>query len=293
MKRILIVLAIALAFTMTCAAQPPKKGDLKKGAAISAAGGNPESRRSHRHQHRHGRPAQGDPRHRRSLLGEDHQGPSLQGQERTRAEEHSAQRLRQDQGPDHRQTAVGRARLVAASVSPRRTPPFEDHCRATLLDHGNPDATGVGAGAGNAGGRPALRDCVCRWSAAPLRLDHSARRVAACVGAGGHAGPDRRGYRVRDRIHRGQDPLGGQRLGLHSYLHPPDRGRSADFFALLESGARVSGAAVPAGWRGGLFRALRESRDAAGGESQPGAVQQRRCEPGRGRLGRPAACICW
>ncbi len=35
MKRILIALAIALAFTLTCAAQPAKKGDVKKDAAIA------------------------------------------------------------------------------------------------------------------------------------------------------------------------------------------------------------------------------------------------------------------
>ncbi len=35
MKRILTALAIALAFTLTCAAQPAKKGDVKKDAAIA------------------------------------------------------------------------------------------------------------------------------------------------------------------------------------------------------------------------------------------------------------------
>ncbi|MCE5309260.1 MAG: helix-hairpin-helix domain-containing protein [Acidobacteriales bacterium] len=35
MKRILIALAVSLAFLITCAAQPPKKGDLKKGAAVA------------------------------------------------------------------------------------------------------------------------------------------------------------------------------------------------------------------------------------------------------------------
>jgi competence protein ComEA len=35
MKRILIALAIGLAFTLTCAAQTPKKSDVKKGAAIA------------------------------------------------------------------------------------------------------------------------------------------------------------------------------------------------------------------------------------------------------------------
>ena len=35
MKRILIALAITLAFSLTCAAQPPKTGDVKKGAAIA------------------------------------------------------------------------------------------------------------------------------------------------------------------------------------------------------------------------------------------------------------------
>jgi DNA uptake protein ComE-like DNA-binding protein len=34
-KRILIALAIALAFALTCAAEDPKKGDVKKGAAIA------------------------------------------------------------------------------------------------------------------------------------------------------------------------------------------------------------------------------------------------------------------
>ena len=35
MKRILIALAITLAFTLTSAAQTPKQGDVKKGAAIA------------------------------------------------------------------------------------------------------------------------------------------------------------------------------------------------------------------------------------------------------------------
>ena len=35
MKRILIALAIALAFSLTCAAQTPSKGDLKQGAAAT------------------------------------------------------------------------------------------------------------------------------------------------------------------------------------------------------------------------------------------------------------------
>jgi competence protein ComEA len=35
MKRILITLAAVLAITMTCAADTPKKGDLKKGAAVT------------------------------------------------------------------------------------------------------------------------------------------------------------------------------------------------------------------------------------------------------------------
>ncbi len=35
MKRILIALAITLVFTLTSAAQTPKKGDVKKGAAIA------------------------------------------------------------------------------------------------------------------------------------------------------------------------------------------------------------------------------------------------------------------
>jgi competence protein ComEA len=35
MKRILIALAITLAFTLTCAAQTPKKADVKKGAAMA------------------------------------------------------------------------------------------------------------------------------------------------------------------------------------------------------------------------------------------------------------------
>ncbi len=35
MKRILIALAVALAFALTCAAQPPKKADVKKGAAVA------------------------------------------------------------------------------------------------------------------------------------------------------------------------------------------------------------------------------------------------------------------
>lgn len=35
MKRILIALIVALAFTLTCAAQTPNKGDVKKGAAAA------------------------------------------------------------------------------------------------------------------------------------------------------------------------------------------------------------------------------------------------------------------
>jgi competence protein ComEA len=35
MKRILITLAVALALTLTCAAQAPKKGEVKKGAAAA------------------------------------------------------------------------------------------------------------------------------------------------------------------------------------------------------------------------------------------------------------------
>lgn len=35
MKRILIALAVALAFTLACAAQAPKKGEVKKGAAVA------------------------------------------------------------------------------------------------------------------------------------------------------------------------------------------------------------------------------------------------------------------
>lgn len=35
MKRILIALAVVLAFTITCAAQTPKKGDLKKGSSVA------------------------------------------------------------------------------------------------------------------------------------------------------------------------------------------------------------------------------------------------------------------
>ncbi|MCL5745266.1 MAG: helix-hairpin-helix domain-containing protein [Acidobacteria bacterium] len=35
MKRFLIALAITLALTLTCAAQTPKKGDVKKGAAVA------------------------------------------------------------------------------------------------------------------------------------------------------------------------------------------------------------------------------------------------------------------
>ena len=35
MKRILIALAVALAFTLACATQPPEKGDIKKGTAIA------------------------------------------------------------------------------------------------------------------------------------------------------------------------------------------------------------------------------------------------------------------
>ncbi len=35
MKRILLALAIALALNLTCVAQAPKKGDVKKGAAVA------------------------------------------------------------------------------------------------------------------------------------------------------------------------------------------------------------------------------------------------------------------
>ena len=35
MKRILIALAVVLAFTITCVAEAPKKGDIKKGASVA------------------------------------------------------------------------------------------------------------------------------------------------------------------------------------------------------------------------------------------------------------------
>jgi DNA uptake protein ComE-like DNA-binding protein len=38
MKRLLFALAAVLAFTVTCAAETPKKGDLKKGATIEQKG---------------------------------------------------------------------------------------------------------------------------------------------------------------------------------------------------------------------------------------------------------------